>query len=477
MPISINQGRVFQMPEKEIDLEKYDINIADTKNIQTGINLGLSEKLDIYEALLVRLQEGSSPSHETILQLLLNRDVLQTILEIKEEKSVELILRLSVLDEQLKKQGRTIAQEIDLSSFHESLNPSSNNWWWFFEATQVPIKPKAWDRFDWAWNLLTVICMTGFVSFSSKIIPLIFSNGLGIFESIGLLGTGGMIALILSSIQGGEGQKRLLQMMNRIGIPPQFQSEVVFLIAFTLFSGGYYFQENLPRIYFNDNVTKGITERRNGSFLKAKKSLEEALKINNDHPTIEQNDPLLVANVNGELGLIYETEGNEEQAKSRFNKALQLGDFRSLRRLARLSIYKNNLDEAETLLNLGLQKTNSSDRFGQYLTYTYLGWTYLEQKRYPKAEEILNQAIDLEKQIPKSTLDEVLSGMGIAHCFQARIYELREKPDDAPKQWELCAETALPESLSQYKAILKMNPEIGSRLSSKGILDNHKSRD
>ena len=237
------------MPEKEIDLEKYDINIADTKNIQTGINLGLSEKLDIYEALLVRLQEGSSPSHETILQLLLNRDVLQTILEIKEEKSVELILRLSVLDEQLKKQGRTIAQEIDLSSFHESLNPSSNNWWWFFEATQVPIKPKAWDRFDWAWNLLTVICMTGFVSFSSKIIPLIFSNGLGIFESIGLLGPGGMIALILSSIQGGEGQKRLLQMMNRIGIPPQFQSEVVFLIAFTLFSGGYYFQENLPRVY------------------------------------------------------------------------------------------------------------------------------------------------------------------------------------------------------------------------------------
>jgi tetratricopeptide (TPR) repeat protein len=259
-------------------------------------------------------------------------------------------------------------------------------------------------------------------------------------------------------------------MMARVGIPSHFQSEVTFLIAFILFSSSYFTQLNFPRMYFNDYMNAGIKARLNNRFIDARKNFEEALKIDESHPYIGQENPLLVGEVHGQIGLVYEAEGDIDNAKKHFDKSLELGDFKSLKRLARLSIYRKNFEEAETLLNLGLQKTEAKDSFGRYLTYTYLGWTYLEQKRYVKAEEALTQAIEIEKQIPQHFFDSLPSGQGIANCFQARVYELRKKPTEAAKQWKICTEVALPESLAQYKAILQMNPEIGTKLRSEGIL-------
>jgi tetratricopeptide (TPR) repeat protein len=100
----------------------------------------------------------------------------------------------------------------------------------------------------------------------------------------------------------------------------------------------------------------------------------------------------------------------------------------------------------------------------QYQLHRNLGWVYLERKRYDKAEEYLNQAIEFDKQIPKGSF-----GKGIANCFKAKMYEFQEKPDKAANQWKLCLEFGKPETLFEYQTIVKMNPDVGSKLDTTGV--------
>ena len=237
--------------EIESDLVATDLTTSSNDNQTKNLDIELERKLENYAIAISELQANTPASHEVILEVLLTRDSLQKAIGTEEERSVELLIKISALDEQLKRQDQAIATGLHLPMWRKVLHPPETNWWWFFEEIQPIPKTQAWDQLDWLFNLLTILCLTGTVSFVSKVIPLVFAGGLSLFESVGLLGPGGMVALVLSSMQGGEGQKKLQDGMAKLGIPPKFQSEVTFLISFVLFAGGYFAQEYLPKHYFD----------------------------------------------------------------------------------------------------------------------------------------------------------------------------------------------------------------------------------
>jgi tetratricopeptide (TPR) repeat protein len=445
--------------ETASDLVSQDVTNPSNDNQPTSFELEFDGKLEKYAIALSALQANVPASHEVILEVLFARDSLQKALDNQEERSVKFLIKLSALDEQLRKQDQAISTGLHLPMWRKVLHPPETNWWWFFEVIKSAPKTTNWDRFDWVFNLLTALFLTGMVSFGSKIIPLVFSGGITIFESIGLVGPGGMIALVLSSMQGGEGQKKLQDAMAKIGIPAKFQSEVTFLISFLLFIAGYFAQQNLPQYYFNSFRAAGDKAYSKGQMREARDNYEHALKI-------DDQDPKLVAKLYTAIGLLEESIGDQSAALKRYYQALDMGDGSVLNNLGRVKIYDSKFDAAETFLNLGLQRVEPTDVNAQYQLYRNLGWVSLEKKNYAKAEEFLNKAIEFDKQIPKGNF-----GKGIANCFKARLYEVQEKPDKALNQWNHCMEFGKPETFNEYQSILKLNPEVGAKLDSKGVFN------
>ena len=445
--------------ETESDLVLKDVTDPSNDNQPTSFEVEFDGKLEKYAIALAEFQANSPPPHELILQVLLARDSLQKVIDSQEERSVESLIKLSGLDNQLRSQDQAIATGLHLPMWRKVLHPPETNWWWFFEAIQPIPKKQAWDQLDWLFNLLTALCLTGMVSFGSKIIPLVFSGGISIFESIGLAGPGGMIALVLSSMQGGDGQKKLQDAMEKIGIPAKYQSEVTFLISFLLFTAGYFAQQNLPQYYFNSFRNAGDKAYNKGQMREARDNYENALKI-------DGQDPKLVAKLYTSIGLLEESIGNQTDAIKSYHQALDLGDDKVLNNLGRVKVAEGKLDSAETFLTMGLHRVDPTDINSQYQIYRNLGWLNYEKKRYDKALEYLNQAIEFDKQIPKGNF-----GKGIANCFKAKIYELQEKPEKAQNQWNLCSEFGKPETLREYEAVLKLNPEVGAKIDSTGVFN------
>ena len=443
----------------ELDLVTKELNDSSNDNQTKNLDIELERKLENYAIAISELQANTPAPHEVILQVLLTRDSLQKAIGTEEERSVELLIKISALDEQLKRQDQAIATGLHLPMWRKVLHPPETNWWWFFEEIQPIPKTQAWDQLDWLFNLLTVLCLTGTVSFVSKVIPLVFAGGLSLFESVGLLGPGGMVALVLSSMQGGEGQKKLQDGMAKLGIPPKFQSEVTFLISFVLFAGGYFAQEYLPKHYFDTFREAGAKAYNKGQMREAKENYENALKIDNQ-------DPDQVAKVYTSIGLLEEAIGDQAAALKRYYQSLDMGDDTVLNNLGRVKIYKGEFDTAETFLHLGLQRVDQTNVNAQYQLYRNLGWVSLEKKNYPMAAEYLNKAIEFDKQIAKGNF-----GKGMANCFKARLYEIQEKPNKAAGQWNHCVEFGKPETFNEFQAILKLNPEVGAKLDSKGVFN------
>ena len=425
----------------------------------TGIDIEFAAKIDDYETLLTNLLEDETPSNAIILELLQARDAVEEVVQAKAKKSVELLLRLPDLDHKLRSKEEAIAKSINLSLWRNILDPPSTYWWWFFDVPQVDFEVHQSNKFGWVWNLLTVVCLAGFTSFASKVIPLVFAGGVSVFESIGMVGPGGLIALVVSSMQGGEGKRKIQQGLHNIGIPIRFQNEVTFAIALLLFLAGYFAQEKLPKIYFDSFVKQGETSYRKGQLREAKENYEQALKI-------ENQDSKDVAQIYTELGLLAESLGQLNEAQQDYLQALELGNNEALNNLARVKISKGELDEAETLLNMALQRAVPEDTNELYQDYRNLGWANLEKKNYAKAEEYLNIAIEYDKKMPKGTF-----GKGMANCFLGKVYELQEKPNLAAKQWSICIEFGKPETFNEYKVILRMNPEVGRQIDSKAVFN------
>jgi len=117
----------------------------------------------------------------------------------------------------------------------------------------------------------------------------------------------------------------------------------------------------------------------------------------------------------------------------------------------------SRIDDAST--------TNEPDHLLRYQLHRNLGWVYLQMQRYREAEWELNAAI----KISRAKLPSDVPGRGIAACFLAEVYDLTDRPKESLIYWGRCRVLARPETIGEYRAIVKLKPSITEYISTKNI--------
>ena len=422
----------------------------------------IAQKLASYAAALKALDPPNTEqtlAEEEALNVLLARDALQGV--ISSEIPPKFVLAIAELDNILYNKRAMILYVLVLEQWREMIVPPESNWWWFLQPPEVH---DAWDKLDWLWNILSLGFLAGFASLMSQIIPLIFADGVGIFESFGLVGPGALLTMVGSNLKGGESQEKFAQKMEEFGIPKRFCSEVTCLLTGILFAGAMVARQSLPSYYFKSSFKKGEQAYNSSKLLDAQDSFQRALKI----PDQDTNN---IAKVYTYLGLIKESTGDNDQAIENYNEALQLGDNQAINNIGRVYIAKGDLENAEAYLKIGIQRTQSDSNSDapeaillQYQLRRNLGWAYVEQKRYDEAERELTRAVKIGEALPEDTL-----GRGIASCFLGQIYNEKNDLPKAQKFLRRCRELGRPETIAEYRAIVKMHPSIAQYITTKGI--------
>ncbi len=445
----------------------------------------LKIKLEVYAAAIAAILETGDVSSDAafdpenttanipeadVLAVLVARDELEYLLNQADfQPSVPEILTITELDDRLAQHQRLFLNSIDIAQFHKLLHPPESHWWWFMSSVPYPEEETGiWDRFDWVFDSLTLVFLAGFTALATQVIPIIFSNGLSVLESIGFLGPGALLTIIGSNFRGGESRDKFIQGMAKLGVPAKFCSEITCLLALILFSGALVARRSLPKIYFDSLFQDGVTSYKQSRLIPAQESLNAALKL----PDL---NPKEVGQVFNYLGLIEESMGHNDKAIENYDRAISLGDMSSINNVSRVYIAKGDLLTAETYLKIGLQRIQDSEesrsedskiKILQYSLHRNLGWAYLEGKRYKEAEGELETA---RKITDKYLKDADFLGRGMASCFLAVVYEQTGRSQQSLPIWQRCRERGKPETISEYRAIVKFKPELGSYIDTKGI--------
>jgi tetratricopeptide (TPR) repeat protein len=303
------------------------------------------------------------------------------------------------------------------------------------------------------WNGLSVVCLTGFVAHMTSLAPLFATGGFGILESFGLLGPSSLMALALSSLQGGAGKEAIGKILKLFKIPPRFESEFTFGMSALLLASAIATQANLPNIakfYFQH----GLKYYEQGLLKKAEQQYKQALSLDPDN-----------SEINIALGEVYESLGDLEQARKEYKHSLQEGDPKGFNHLGRVYVQQGNKQKAEALFRIGLQLVKD-DLSTKFQLHRNLGWVLLDQKQYDQAILELETAIQLDKQIPGRQI-----GGGMANCFLANILEIQGKQDIAQQQWGECEKLARPETINEYKWLVDVGRrDIASRVDTSSIV-------
>jgi tetratricopeptide (TPR) repeat protein len=174
-------------------------------------------------------------------------------------------------------------------------------------------------------------------------VQLFSTGGFGIFETLGLLGQGGLILTVIRTLQN-TGQEKIKNLLKKLNISPQFHSQATLGITAMLLLASVGVNNSLPEIG-KWNYREGEKLYQKGLLEKAKAKYEQAAKI-----APEDSDILI------SLGKISESLGELDQAKKQYQIVLEQGDARAFNNLGRVYIsIPNKLSYAESLQRMGLQ--------------------------------------------------------------------------------------------------------------------------
>jgi len=445
--------------------ENQSLNLdAKTDLVYIKENARIGEQISNYASLLETIEsvDGSvqNLTEKDALLLLLARDELQNLLNQNPEIPPNQVLSMVDLDDRLYRNRGRLLKLINLEQSRKVLRTPDQNWWWFMQPKE---EIDSWDQVDWLWNLLSLGFLAGFVALASQIIPIIFSDGFSIFESVGLLGPGALLTLIGSNIKGGNNRDKFIKTLSGIGVPAKYCSEVTCLIAALLFTGAYAARQILPTHYFNQLVTDGKDLYKNSRLVLSREKFESTLKL----PDME---PQKLGEVYNYLGLIEESVGNDKQAIEDYERSILLKNLSSINNISRVYIAKGDLLAAESYLKIGLQRIrqdeNTTDHLLDYQLHRNLGWAYVEGKRYKEAEVELKAARKISSQHLNNR--EYL-GKAMGSCFLGHVYEQTDRAAEAEPLWARCRNSGRPETIDEYRAIVKFKPEIAQYIDTTGI--------
>lgn len=412
----------------------------------------LESAIQRYTHALTTLEDTSSPSKETVLEVLTARDTVQAELSNQSHIPTGSLIKVNDLDHRLKQESNKITT-VDLTEWHAIFNPKVDAWWWFLEP------PKhQWDNLDWLWTILTVVFLTLSLSLTIDIASRFLSDGA---DTVGASVTA--IQSVLTIWAGRTaftktGQESIKAILTRLKIPHYFWEEVICGIAFCLLLFSlivrFFVLPQMAIVYENIGDGYNHSNKNTPELAAAISSNERALLLNPDYIEPHYN-----------LGELYEKLQDKKKALDEYQIAVENNFTRAYNRLGRRYIIDEKYYQASSLLLRGLKLTDYNDndtdntyvnpviskffkKLGwdwikqntsndqekkqvKYYLLKNLGWARLKQNRYAEAKRHLQDAINLDKQkAPAYCL--------LAKVLQAEKNEAGKTNTEITKNWIYC---------------------------------------
>jgi len=346
-----------------------------------------------------------------VLQVLIARDRVNSILELLATSvnsplpSGESLEKINQLDERLRKQVNVIAPLIESANLRASFHPKEQAWWWFLEAPKT-----AWsDRFDWLCSGVSVTCLTVSLGLIGDISPRFLTGVPDTFGAFAVSTQSILTLLVAGSALTKAGQESLKSLLKAINIPEKYWHEIGAIGSLFIVLGLFSFRQSLPQIATKFYTNPGIESRKNGDWSSAEEQFNRAIKLNADD-----------AQAHFQLGILYEDMQILDQARPKYQLAIQGGIIGATNNLARLNILKKDYSGAVSWLlkALDTDKKEPLDSKIKYKILKNLGWVRLMQKNYPDAEIKLLEATDLRSNLKLEKHD-----IADIECLLAQVRE------------------------------------------------------
>jgi len=372
----------------------------------------LSQAVAHYSATLSAVEDTQpQPSAGQILAVLKARDAIHVVLTNKTQDTVEDLIAIVQLDGRLKRQIARTAEVVELADWRASLQPPAQAWWWFVE-----VPASRWDRFDWVWGALTILCLTISLGLVADISSRFLSGGPDTWAALAVVGQSMLTLLAAGGALTVAGQEAIKRILATLKVPAYFRQEARLILAILLLGGLAVLRLSLPdiAIWYNNH---GLQNYNAGRLTSAQFDYLRAIKLNPDYLQAHYN-----------LGSLYEDLQQIDNARAEYLAAVQGGLDAAYNNLARLYILEENYDAAVPLLKKGLLLTN--DDAVKYDLHKNLGWARLGQTRYEEAHVELQAAIALAP------------GQAPAHCLLAQVLERQSDRAGTRAEWDTCLKFA-----------------------------------
>jgi tetratricopeptide (TPR) repeat protein len=279
--------------------------------------------IERYQQAIASVESAqSSPSRESILELLLARDALEQQRQKLAGLSGNHSITIVELDERLQALAEIITQNDALDSLRQSLQPPESAWWWFLQPP--PKKVNRVDRFDWAWNVLTVGCLVFATSFATQTAKAFSTEGFDLLGTLSTISQGAGLVLVTRGAFTDRGKQEIEHILQSLKILPQFYAEATFGFSALLLAATYGVHSSLPAVgqFYSD---RGQKLRAAGNTVEALSNYRRALNFT------PSNSDLFVA-----LGKVYEEMGNLKDAQIYYEKGRSLNNAEAMNGLGRV---------------------------------------------------------------------------------------------------------------------------------------------
>ncbi|NET35526.1 MAG: tetratricopeptide repeat protein [Cyanothece sp. SIO1E1] len=383
--------------------------------------------------ILQSANENDPDVFRKALEVLSQRDMVQASLDESKSISAVQLINLSDLDKCLKDQRSKILNVLDLAYWRSFTQSSETAWWWHLEPAALFSwleKKHPWlNRLDWLWTFLSLFFLTISITFVFNTLSHILEGG------VNERGTFAVILQALLTIGGGtvaltrRGRAVLESILILWRIPKHYWHEfstITALVLLLLVVGIH--ELYLPKLAHELNL-QGIERYKQGQLESALAKYQQATTLLPDYKDAHYN-----------LGVLYESLQRLDEAITEYALVVQsdpdsldlLLRLRAHNNLGRLYILKKKYRAAWSPLEEGLSLITDSAlekreiQAEKYNLLKNLGWLWLEQKQLIEADEVLQEAIDLNH------------GRSVAHCLRAQVQAGLKDDEAAQEHWGKC---------------------------------------
>ncbi|NJN87808.1 MAG: tetratricopeptide repeat protein [Leptolyngbyaceae cyanobacterium SL_7_1] len=309
----------------------------DGSSFQSDVEHDLEQAIEHYAKALQTIEPYTGqPPIEVLLDLLMARDRVQDILAATTASTTlppqRLLVRLIQLDNQLRELTKVICRGDLLAQCCQSIKPPESSWWWYLKISDsessLATQPR-WMRFNWVWNLGTVVCLVFSTAFISQTAKAFSTKGFDFLGTLSTVGQGAGLAVVAGGALTDRGKRTVETVLSSLGIPQSLYAKVTFGIAASLMTVSYGIHTNL-RLISDWYYHKGERYVVNNAWLQAQDSYIRSLNFD---PSDRQS--LL------SLGELYESMGDFERAIAEYEKGLLSGEPEFLNAVGRARLLRS----------------------------------------------------------------------------------------------------------------------------------------